>query len=216
MGNLTIVLGSKGYSSWSLRAWLALEQTGAPYAEVLVALDQPDTAANIRRHSPSGRVPTLLDGELAIWDSLAIGEYLAERFPEAGLWPADSTARAIARAVSAEMHSGFAALRQQMPMNLHRSPKDVARNPALDADIARILEIWRDCRARFGAGGPFLFGKQTLADAMFAPVVVRFRAYAVALDGEAAAYAQAIWSLPAMEKWTAAAVSEARIGKYEL
>src|SRR4051812_35736159 len=100
MGNLTIVLGSKSYSSWSLRAWLALEQTGAPYSEVLVALDQPDTAANIRRHSPSGRVPTLLDGELAIWDSLAIGEYLAERFPQAGLWPSDSTARAIARAVS--------------------------------------------------------------------------------------------------------------------
>ena len=216
MGNLTIVLGSKSYSSWSLRAFLALEQSGAPFQEVVVALDQPDTATHIRKYSPSGRVPALLDGELVVWDSLAIGEYLAERYPAAHLWPADPSVRAVARSVSAEMHSGFATLRQQMPMNFHRAPKGVPRNPALDADIARVLEIWHECRTRYGAGGPFLFGAQTLADAMFAPVVVRFRGYAVDVDSEAAAYMRTIASLPAFAKWAAAAASEPRVAKYEL
>jgi glutathione S-transferase len=203
----TIVLGNKNYSSWSMRAWLALELTGAPYEEVVIPLEQPETAEQIRRHSPSGRVPVLLDEGVTIWDSLAICEHLAERHPSAGLWPRDPAARAIARAASAEMHSSFQALRAVMPMNirLHRPkpaiPADVA------ADVARIRALWRECRARAG-GGEFLFGPFTIADAMFAPVVARFRTYGVALEGREAAYADAVWSHAAVQRWVAAARAE--------
>jgi glutathione S-transferase len=216
MAKLSIIIGSKNYSSWSLRAWLALEQTGAPFDEVVIALDRPETKGEIARHSPSGRVPALHDGERVVWDSLAIAEYLAERFPEAGLWPADESARAIARAVSAEMHSGFSALRQNMPMNMRASAPGRGRAPGVDEDLARIFAIWRECRERFGAGGPFLFGRRSIADAMYAPVVSRLTTYGVALDETAAAYSRAIWELPAMQRWLAASRLEPAASKYEL
>ncbi|HEY7953839.1 MAG TPA: glutathione S-transferase family protein [Polyangia bacterium] len=216
MAKLSIIVGSKNYSSWSLRAWLALEQTGAPFDEVVIALDRPETKGEIARHSPSGRVPALHDGERVVWDSLAIAEYLAERFPEAGLWPADENARAIARAVSAEMHSGFSALRQNMPMNMRASAPGRGRAPGVDEDLARIFAIWRECRERFGAGGPFLFGRRSIADAMYAPVVSRLTTYGVALDETAAAYSRAIWELPAMQRWLAASRLEPAASKYEL
>jgi glutathione S-transferase len=216
MAKLSIIIGSKNYSSWSLRAWLALEQTGAPFDEVVIALDRPETKGEIARHSPSGRVPALHDGERVVWDSLAIAEYLAERFPEAGLWPADESARAIARAVSAEMHSGFSALRQNMPMNMRASAPGRGRAPGVDEDLARIFAIWRECRERFGAGGPFLFGRRSVADAMYAPVVSRLTTYGVALDETAAAYSRAIWALPAMQRWLAASRLEPAASKYEL
>jgi glutathione S-transferase len=216
MAKLSIIIGSKNYSSWSLRAWLALEQTGAPFDEVVIALDRPETKGEIARHSPSGRVPALHDGERVVWDSLAIAEYLAERFPEAGLWPADESARAIARAVSAEMHAGFSALRQNMPMNMRASAPGRGRAPGVDEDLARIFAIWRECRERFGAGGPFLFGRRSVADAMYAPVVSRLTTYGVALDETAAAYSRAIWELPAMQRWLAASRLEPAASKYEL
>ncbi|MPZ12772.1 MAG: glutathione S-transferase, partial [Kiloniellaceae bacterium] len=156
MAQLEIVIGNKRYSSWSLRGWLALAMTGQPFAEQLVWLDKPATKGEILASNPSGRVPALIDGELVVWDSLAIGEYLAERFPEAGLWPADPAARALARSVVAEMHAGFAALRQHLPMDLGTQDPTRGRRPEAQADIARIIALWQDCRARHGQGGPFL------------------------------------------------------------
>ena len=212
---LTLILGSKNYSSWSLRGWLALEQTGAPFDEVFILLDQPDTRANILRHSPSGKVPALIDGERTIWDTLAITEYLHEQFPDAGLWPKDVTARAFARSMCAEMHSGFLALRTNMPMNLRRRAPGVGRAPGVAEDIARITSLWRESRARFGQGGPYLFGTRTVADAFFAPVVSRFTTYAVEVDRDAAAYMDTIWKMPAMQRWAEAARNEPRVEKYE-
>ena len=208
MGVLKIVLGNKNYSSWSLRAWVALKHLGVPFEEQVIPLDQPSTAEQIRKFSPSGRVPVLIDGDAAVWDSLAICEYLNERFPDGKLWPVQAKARAVARSVSAEMHSGFTALRQHLPMKFRESfpPRTLA--PEVQADIARIVELWTDCRARFGGGGPFLFGAFSIADAMYTPVVSRFRTYAVPLKGVAAAYAQAIWSLPSVQDWLAAARAE--------
>ncbi len=209
MSELTIYLGNKNYSSWSLRAWLALKQTGAPFREVIIPLDGPAKAtAAIAEHSPSGKVPALRHGSLVVWDSLAIVEYLAEAFPAARLWPADAAARAMARSVCAEMHSGFASLRSQMPMNVRRAPFACARTPEVDADVARIQAIWRDCRARYGARGPFLFGELGAADAMFAPVATRFRTYGVPMDEVATGYVEAVYALPAMVEWLAAAARE--------
>jgi glutathione S-transferase len=208
MAEFTLYVGNKNYSSWSLRPWLALKRTGAEFDEVLIPLDQPTTRATILKVSPSGRVPVLLHGEFAVWDSLAICEYLAERFPEAKLWPEDGAARAVARSASAEMHSGFAALRGHLPMNIRSSFPNRGVTPEVQAEINRIVALWRDCRRRFGAGGPFLFGDFTIADAMFAPVVTRFRTYRVALDDEAQAYCDAVWAMPAMQEWAQAAANE--------
>jgi glutathione S-transferase len=208
MAELTITIGNKNYSSWSLRGWLALKQTGAAFAEVVVPLDRPDTKERILAAGPSGRVPVLRHGTLTIWDSLAIGEYLAERFPQAGLWPADAEARAVARAVTAEMHAGFAALRDHMPMDLRGHYPGLGRGPGVAEDIARVLDIWEDCRARFGRGGDYLFGGFSLADAAYAPVVTRFVTYEVSLEGPAAAYRDAVLAWPALEAWTAAARAE--------
>jgi glutathione S-transferase len=208
MAELTITLGNKNYSSWSLRGWLALKQTGAAFDEVVVPLDEPETKERILEASPSGRVPVLRHGALTIWDSLAIGEYLAERFPQAGLWPADAEARAVARAVTAEMHAGFAALRSHMPMDLRGRRPGFGSGPGVAEDIARIVAIWEDCRGRFGQGGDHLFGGFTLADAAFAPVATRFVTYDVALEGPAAAYRDAVLAWPALEAWTAAAQAE--------
>jgi glutathione S-transferase len=215
MSQLTLVVGSKNYSSWSLRPYLALAHTGQPFQEVVIALGQPDTTAQILKHSPSGRVPLLKHGELSIWDSLAICEYLAETFPEARLWPQERVARAVARSVTAEMHSGFGALRQNMPMNLHARKPGQGRAPGVAEDIARIQALWNDCRARFGQGGPFLFGRFTVADAFYAPVVTRFVTYGVELDAVGAAYRDAVLALPSFQKWAEAARHEPKLARYE-
>jgi glutathione S-transferase len=211
MADIKIYLGNKNYSSWSLRPWLALKQTGAEFDEELIPLSEANTRSTILRYSPSGRVPALIHNGLTVWDSLAICEYLAESFPAAQLWPADAAARAVARAVSAEMHSGFAALRNHLPMNMRSSFPNRGVTPEVQADINRITAIWRDCRKRFGEGGPFLFGGFTNADAMYAPVVSRFRTYRVELEDEAQAYADAVWALPALQEWLTAAKNEPMI-----
>lgn len=208
MSDLLLVIGNRTYSSWSLRAWLALKATGAPFREVVIPLRRPETRTSILEHSPSGRVPVLKADGLEVWDSLAIGEVLAESFPDAGLLPEDRHARAVARSVIAEMHSGFAPLRQHMPMDLKRSRPGHGRTAEVEADISRIAGIWRDCRARFGAGGPFLFGGFGLADAFYAPVVTRFETYGVELDTVCRAYADAVLALPAMQEWRRDALAE--------
>ncbi|PWC74547.1 glutathione S-transferase family protein [Azospirillum sp. TSH64] len=210
MSDPTLVIGNKAYSSWSLRPWLVLKQAGIAFAETPIVLRQPDSAARIAEHSPSGRVPALIHDGLTIWDSLAICEYVAELAPEAGLWPADRAARAVARSVAAEMHSSFVSLRTTMPMDLKRDRKGQGMTEATAADIARIEALWADARARFGvpAGGPFLFGSFTIADAMFAPVVTRLETYGVAVSPVSRAYMDAVLALPAMRDWTAAAKDE--------
>jgi len=212
---LEIVIGDKNYSSWSMRGWLALELTGAPYQETLVPLDQPDTAERIRSVSAAGRVPVLRDGELVVWDSLAICEYLAERFPAAGLWPADPARRAVARSASAEMHSGFQALRSSLPMNLRLHRPIASPAPEVQADLTRLRALWRGLLAA-RRDGEFLFGRFGIADAMFAPVVGRCRTYGVALDGPEAAWAEAVWRHPAVARWVQGARAEAHgIPKYD-
>ena len=211
MADITIYLGNKNYSSWSLRPWLALKQTGAAFDEEVIPLSEAATRSTVLRFSPSGRVPALKHNELTVWDSLAICEYLAETFPAAKLWPDDNAARAVARAVSGEMHSGFAALRDHLPMNMRSSFPNRGVTPEVQADINRITAIWRDCRKRFGAGGAFLFGAFTIADAMYAPVVSRFRTYKIELEAEAQAYADAVWALPALQEWLTAAKNEPMI-----
>jgi len=203
-----LVVGTKRWSSWSLRPWLALKAAGVTFEEVVIPLRQPDTQARIAKYSPSGRVPYLRDGEVSVWDSLAICEYVAEILPGAYLWPEDREARAVARSVSAEMHSGFAAMREHLSMDVARStPLPAVPEPAR-ADVTRVQRMWVDCRTRFGAGGPFLFGAFTIADAMYAPVASRFRTYGVALDPVCGAYVDAIFALPAMQEWVAAAHKE--------
>ncbi len=212
---LKLIVGSKNYSSWSMRAGVAIELTGQPYEEVVIQLDRPDTAERIRAHSPAGRVPVVHDGDLVVWDSLAVCEYLAERFPSAGLWPADGRARAVARSISAEMHSGFQALRSAMPMNLRRQQPLASPGADVLADVARIRALWRELLEQ-PRDGEFLFGRFGIADAMYAPVIGRFRSYGVALDGPEARYADAVWRHPAVVKWLeGAAAEQARIPKYD-
>ncbi len=211
MADFTIYIGNKNYSSWSLRGWLALKRTGAAFEEEVIPLDEANTRANILRYSPSGRVPALRHGNEIVWESLAIGECLAELFPAARLWPSSARARAVARAVSAEMHAGFTALRSHLPMNIRSSFPGRGVTPEAQADINRITASWRDCRRRFGEGGDFLFGHFTIADAMYAPVVSRFRTYEIKLEEETQRYADAVWALPAMQEWAAAARNEPMI-----
>jgi len=210
--DFTLILGNKASSSWSLRGWLLMKLSGVPFEERVIPLFRPGFKAEILAHSPSGRVPALEAGALTVWDSLAIAEYLHECYPEAGLWPADPAVRAVARAVSAEMHAGFMTLREQMPMDLKRAPiaSDVldTATDALSADIARIVEIWTDCRARAPNDGPYLFGRFCAADAFYAPVATRFRTYGVALEGTAAAYRDALLAWPDLIAWTEAAQAE--------
>lgn len=213
---LTLVIANKNYSSWSLRAWLLLKHIGAPFREIRVPLGQPDTPAQIRQWSPSGLVPALLDGELAVWDSLAIGEYLHEKFPAARLWPEDFAARARARSICAEVHSGFSALRQSMPFNGSRHFPGRPLNAESQANVERISAIWRECRADFADTGPFLFGHFTIADAMYTPVALRFLTYDAPLDAQAATYAATLAGLASVQEWLAAARQEPqRIAKYE-
>ncbi|HUN49167.1 MAG TPA: glutathione S-transferase family protein [Stellaceae bacterium] len=208
MADFTLYIGNKNYSSWSLRGWLMLKATGVAFEEVLIRLSEPNTRTEVLRYSPSGRVPALKHGEVLVWDTLAIGEYLAEHFPQAKLWPEDTVARALARSVSAEMHSGFPALRNHFPMNIRSSFPNRPITPEVQPDIDRITAIWHECRTRFGAEGPFLFGPFTIADAMYAPVVSRFRTYKIEVDAEVSAYCDAIWASPALQEWLAAARNE--------
>lgn len=209
MADLTIYVGNKNYASWSLRAWLALKATGEPFEEVVIPLFQPGSKETLFKYSPSGKVPALHHGDVVVWDSLAICGYLTEKFPAAGLWPDDPAAKAMARSISAEMHSSFQALRRDFPMNIRASFPGRDIDPEAQADINRVMAIWRQCRGRFGAGkGDFLFGRFTIADAMYAPVVTRFRTYKFALEREAEAYCAAIMAMPAMQEWAQAAKNE--------
>ena len=210
MNDFTIILGNKNYSSWSLRSWLALKQTGVAFDEEVIPLYEAGSVTKLLAHSPAAKVPILKHGDLTVWDSLAICEYLAEQFPEACLWPTDTNERALARAISAEMHSGFVALRGDMSMDMRHSAPDHIPGPGVDADIMRISEIWNECRAAHsGTGdGPFLFGDFTIADAMFAPIASRFRTYGVDLDSVCADYVEAIHTWPAFVKWFEAGVVE--------
>jgi len=208
MSDLTLVIGNRNYSSWSLRAWLAAEQTGAPFATEQVWFDEDRDRRRRLSFGPTGKVPVLIHGTVVVWDSLAIGEYLAECFPEAGLWPHDQVARARARALCAEMHAGFPAIRERLSMNIRASRPHRDRGPEVAAEVERVVAIWTDTRREFGKGGPYLFGTRTLADAFYAPVVTRFRTYNVPLDGAAAAYAAAVVELPAMQDWMSRAASE--------
>ena len=208
----TLYIGNKNYSSWSLRGWLAMKLSGAPFSEVMVPLSGEGTPnPAIRAFSPSGRLPCLHDGATLIWDSLAIAEYLAERHPERRLWPQDAAERTIGRSISAEMHSGFTALRSNMSMNCRGSFPGAGRTVEVAADIERIQRMWTDCRERFGATGPFLFGAFTVADAMYAPVVLRFRTYAVQLAPVARQYADTVLGLPALQDWVEAAKAETEV-----
>ncbi len=203
----TLTLSSKNYSSWSLRGWLMARLAGIDFKEEMVEADDPGARAELLLLAPSVRVPRLTHGAISVWDTLAIGEYLNEIRPEAGLLPADPAARAHCRSICGEMHSGFSALRSALPMNLKAHfPKFTVWSRA-KGDIERVQEIWADCLQRYG--GPFLFGaRPTLADAMYAPVVTRFQTYDVALDAVCAAYCQTILAVPAMQEWIAAAKSE--------
>ncbi len=207
MTDLTLVIANKNYSSWSLRAWLYLKHTGARFSEVHIGLDEPGTRERIARYSPSGRVPVLVDGALTVWDSLAICEYLSETVAGGSGWPAE---RAEARSVSAEMHAGFPALRSEMPMNI-RARRKVTLSAAAQADIARVLAIWDHCRAHHAAGGPWLFGRFSIADAMYAPVVFRFQTYGVTLTGRGAGYAATLLADPAVMAWAAGARAETQV-----
>jgi len=210
----TLVIGTKSWSSWSLRPWLLMRQFGLPFQEIVIPLRTPQSAAAIQRYSPSGKIPALVAGNVTVWDSLSITEYLADAHAELAIWPREAHARAIARSISAEMHGGFQALRQNCPMDINATGLAPADPSAISADVARIVAIWHDCRARFGGTGPFLFGAFSAADAMYAPVVSRFHSYGIDLkgasdtDGVAARYGEAIWQLPALDEWRAAARAE--------
>jgi glutathione S-transferase len=205
---MRLIIGNKNYSSWSLRPWVAMKVAGIAFDETLISLDAPDFKARVSAFGGSGRVPTLIDGETCVWESLAILEYLAEKFPAAGLWPSGDAARARARTVSAEMHSGFLPLRRHLPMNVRRPVKPRPLDEGAAANAARIDAIWTECRARFGAGGAFLFGAFGAADAMYAPVVWRFHTYAVEVSAASRAYMQAVLALPASVAWREAARQE--------
>jgi glutathione S-transferase len=211
---LKLFIGEKRYSSWSLRPWLALRAAGIPFEEVSVSLrPDADKAARFAR-LPAGRVPMLEDGAVRVWDSLAICEYLAEVHP--GLWPADRAARAWARSICAEMHSGFSALRSEMSTDLHSRRPQRRRSPELAADVERVARVWTETRQRFGGGGPLLFGGFTVADAFYAPVAFRFRTYGVDPGGEAAAYAGVLLALPAVREWDEAARRDPVLADHDL
>lgn len=206
---LTLYIGNKNYSSWSFRPWLAMKAANIAFEEVLIPIYTG--AADKQRIldvSPAGKVPVLTDGDVTVWDSVAIIEYLAERFPQAQLWPQDTTARAHARAISAEMHGGFGALRRECGMNIHRPIRAKALSEEAGENIARVQELWADCRLRYGKAGPFLFGGFTAADAMYAPVVHRLRTYAIAVSQPVREYMETMLAYPAFAEWTAQAQAE--------
>jgi glutathione S-transferase len=206
LGELLLTIGNKNYSSWSLRPWILMKHLGLRFDERLVPLDTPEFARDIATMSPTRRVPVLRDGELLVWDSLAICEYACELAGRG--WPADRGTRAVARSVCAEMHAGFSILRSQWPMNARATGRRTAANPERSAEVARIEDLWADCRARFAGGGPWLFGEFCVADAMFAPVVLRFRTYGARLRDSSAAYMATVLEDPHMRNWLDAAAAE--------
>jgi glutathione S-transferase len=208
MNGLQLVIGNKNYSSWSLRPWLAMTEAGIKFQEILLPLDTPRFAREIRKHSRAARVPVLHHGSLTIWDSLAILEYIAELYPAKNLWPKSRAARAHARSICAEMHSGFHALRNACPMNLRRPSRPIAMKDAIKGEVARIETIWRTSRQSYGKGGPFLFGKFSNADAMYAPVVTRFDTYAIPVSKDTRSYMDTILSLSSLQTWKEAALKE--------
>lgn len=213
---LQLVIGNKNYSSWSMRPWVAMTAFNIPFEEITILLDKPDTSSNIAKYSAAGRVPVLIAGKSIIWDSLAICEYLAEQFPEQHMWPKDVAARAQARSVCAEMHSGFTGLRSSMWMNIRARFPTKGRTTAAQADIGRISEIWEDCLKDAGPN-QFLFGDFSIADAYYAPVVMRFRTYAVALAPALQAYVDRVAAHPAVQKWINGALTEPdRLAKYDI
>ncbi len=207
MSDLTLVIGNKNYSSWSLRPWILMKHLEVPFRELLVQLYQPETRDELEKYSPSGKVPVLRKGDLCIWDSLAICEYLAEMTGRG--WPKQADARAVARSVSAEMHSGFVNLRSEWPMNARARNRHTAMTPNLEADVDRVEEIWSECRSRFGkSGGPWLFGEYSIADAMYAPVVLRFNTYGAQLSETARWYMATVIEDPIMQSWLRASHDE--------
>jgi len=205
---LTLIIGNKNYSSWSLRPWIAMRVAGVPFDERVIPLYEPGSREAVLKYSPAGKVPVLIDGDQRIWETLAILEHLAEKFPEAHLWPKDTAARSHARVVASEMHAGFTALRRNCPMNLWLPPKSRPLPDEVKPDVARIEALWADCRARFGKSGPFLFGSFGAADAMYAPVVARLHSYGIAVAQETRAYMDAVMALAAWKEWCAAALKE--------
>jgi glutathione S-transferase len=210
MTSLTLVIGNKNYSSWSLRPWLAMRQFDLPFNEIRIPLYTPEATAQIRELCPlgDGKVPILMHESRIVWDSLAILEYLTEMFPERSWWSGTAAARAVARSICAEMHSGFLALRQHLPMNCRAHLPGQELTPEVQTDIDRITTLWRECRQTYGERGEFLFGRFTIADAMYAPVVLRFRTYDIEFDPVGQAYANAVLALPALQEWLDAAAAE--------
>jgi glutathione S-transferase len=205
---LDLIIGNKNYSSWSFRPWIAMRVAGIAFRETVISLEATDFKERVIKMSGAGKVPVLADGDVRVWESLAILEYLAEKFPAASLWPRDAAARGHARAISAEMHAGFVPLRRQLPMNMWRPVLPRQLDADAKPNVARIASIWTDCRARFGAGGPFLYGAFGAADAMYAPVVSRFHTYAVEVSVAARDYMRAVMALPAWNEWRHAALRE--------
>jgi glutathione S-transferase len=205
---LTLIVGNKNYSSWSLRPWIAMKVAGIAFDERVIPLYEPGSREEVLKYSPAGKVPVLIDGEQRIWETLAVLEHLAEKFPEASLWPKDGAARSHARVVASEMHAGFTALRRNCPMNLWLPPKGRPLPEEVKPDVARIEVLWADCRARFGMGGAFLFGSFGAADAMYAPVVARLHNYGIPVANKTRSYMDAVMALPAWQEWTAAALKE--------
>jgi glutathione S-transferase len=208
MNGLVLVIGNKNYSSWSMRPWVLMRERSIEFDEIQIPLRQSDSLDRKLGYSPAGKVPVLLNGERQIWESIAIVEYLAEKYPDAHLWPKEEGARAVARAVSSEMHAGFESLRSQMFFNCRMRFPGKGRGPGVQEEIDRILALWRDCRRRHGRGGDFLFGEFTIADAMFTPVVLRFQTYVVELEGVCREYADAVLALPPVQDWLEAAGKE--------
>ena len=209
---LTLVIGNKNYSSWSFRPWIAMKVAGLAFEEIVIPLYRDGSKERMLNYSAGGKVPTLIDeegsGQIKVWETLAILEYLAEKFPAAKLWPADAAARAQARAISSEMHAGFAPLRRLCPMNMWRPVKPRELSAEVKANVVRIDAMWTDCRSRFGAGGPFLFGAFGVADAMYAPVVSRLHTYSIEVSAVSRAYMAAVMELPAWSEWRTAALKE--------
>jgi glutathione S-transferase len=205
---LKLIIGNKNYSSWSFRPWIAMKVAGIAFEEEVISLEAADFKARVTKVSGTGKVPALVDGDVRVWESLAILEYLAERFPAARLWPSEPAARAKARAIAAEMHAGFVPLRRALPMNMWRPVRKRELTPEAQSNVRRIEAMWADCRRHHGMGGTFLFGAFGAADAMYAPVVARFHTYAVEIGAEARAYVDAVMALPAWHEWRAAALKE--------
>lgn len=214
MSRPVLIIGNKNYSSWSLRPWLLLRHFGVEFDEVRLLLDTPEFFAEVKRYSPTGKVPALWDGDLHVWDSLAICEYANERWLDGRGWPQAREARALARTAACEMHSGFAALRTQLPMNSRRQPDAYRWDEAAQRDIDRVQALWGELRARFGGAGDFLCGEFGIVDAMYAPVAIRFQGYGVLVDAISQAYMQALFALPALREWRDAGASETETVPY--